>query len=367
MKQRPEVVKKWDDAFAARAADLLAFIRRHGRVPRVRSSDREERALAYWFVGNRALHRKGELPVGRSRMLRDVEEAWFQLSPVASDFRAAVRRVKAFTEVRGRLPLWDIRDEEACYSDLRHIRRLYCRGALSKAELGALRSIPGALKVTRKDPDARLAELQAWCAEHRRLPRQQFHKLKTSPAEEVEAGLGQWLYRHVNRSHEPVETPETAGRREAILALKETYPASGEVGEEIRAEAVVDFIVKSGRLPCVRREHKLYEYAFRIRNRYRHGGAFRPATVRMLDLTENLPNFLESQWDGELDRLIEFVSAHGRLPTASKQPGRGRPTTEHQLAKWLRRELGNEPTVTDPNRKERLTSLIATLQLPVAA
>lgn len=143
------------------------------------------------------------------------------------------------------------------------------------------------------------------------------------------------MYRHVNRRHEPLETAETVHIRDSIIALQDAYPASGKVIEEVRAAAVVDFIEKNGRLPQVRREHRLYEHAFAIRNRYRHGGAFRPATVRMLELTEALPNHLESQWDADFERLTDFVSIHGRLPVAVEKPGRGRPTTEHHLARWI--------------------------------
>lgn len=171
----------------------------------------------------------------------------------------------------------------------------------------------------------------------------------------------------VNRRHEPLETAETVHIRASIIALQDAYPAFGKVIEEVRAGAVVDFIEKNGRMPQIRREHELYQHAFTIRTRYRNGGAFRPATIRMLELTQDLPNHLESQWDADFERLTAFVGSRGRLPVAVGKPGRGRPTVEHQLAKWLSQETGEGATATDPTRKSQLAELIASVSLPIAA
>lgn len=305
-------------------------------------------------------------------MLDDAEKIWLRLpGPVPrvlaeGDFSGYARRVVAFYEKHGRLPGNTEPSEATDYQALRIVWRKYRHGELSRAEMRALRRFPGALRVTRKDPLPRLAELQAWCAEHRRLPRHTIRG-KTTAEATVEAGLGQWMYRHVNRRHEPLETAETVHIRESIITLQDAYPASGKVIEEVRAAAVVDFIEKYGRLPQVRREHELYEHAFAIRTRYRHGGAFRAATIRMLELTKGLPTHLESQWDADFDGLMAFAERHGRLPVAVEKPGRGRPTVEHQLAKWLAQETGEGATVTDPLRRSRLASLLSSVSLPMAA
>ncbi|ACL42005.1 hypothetical protein Achl_4054 (plasmid) [Pseudarthrobacter chlorophenolicus A6] len=175
------------------------------------------------------------------------------------------------------------------------------------------------------------------------------------------------MYRHVNRRHEPLETAETIHIRDSIIALQDAYPATGKVIEEVRAAAVVDFIEKNGRLPQVRREHELYQHAFAIRTRYRHGGAFRPATMRLLELTQDLPNHLESQWDADFQRLSVFVGSRHHLPAAAEKPGRGRPSVDHQLAKWITQETGDKATVWDPARRSKLFTLISSVDLPVAA
>lgn len=359
-------------SFDSRLAALLAFMAENGKRPNTKSRDHDERALACWFLRQRQRRDEGKLRPERAQMLDDAAKAWLQLpGPVPmvraeGDFSGYARRVVAFSEKHDRLPGHTNPGEATDYQALKTVWRHYRLGTLSQAELKALRRIPGALKTTRKDPLPRLAELQAWCAKHGRLPR---HTLrgKTSPDAATEAGLGQWMYRHVNRRHQPLETAETVHIRDSIIALQDTYPASGKVIEEVRAAAVVAFIEQNGRLPQVRREHELYEHAFAIRTRYRHGGAFRTATLRMLELTADLPDHLESQWDADLDRLAAFMDSHGRLPVVVWKPGRGRPTVEHQLAKWLTRETGVHATVTDPLRQSRLAALISRASLPVAA
>lgn len=329
----------------------------NGKRPQAHSADPLERAVACWFLRQR--QKRNKLSPERAQLLAAAETVWLQTPGKAprvlsqGDFSGYTRRVLSFYEKHGRLPGIQDPKEGTDYAALRTVRSYYRHGKLSQTETKVLRRIPGALKVTRKDPLPRLAELQAWCAEHGRLPR---HTLrgKTTAVEDVEAGLGQWMYRHVNRRHEPLETAETVHIRDSIIALQDAYPASGKVIEEVRAAAVVDFIEKNGRLPQVRREHELYEHAFAIRTRYRHGGAFRAATIRMLELTEDLPTHLESQWDAGFDRLTAFVDRHGRLPVAVEKPGRGRPTVEHQLAKWLTQETGEGATVTDALRQSKL-------------
>lgn len=133
-------------------------------------------------------------------MLDDAEKIWLQMpGPVPKvlaegDFSGYTRRVVSFYEKHNRLPGHTDPNEDADYQALRIVWSYYRHGKLSQAEAKALSRIPGALKVTRKDPLPRLAELQAWCAKRGRLPRHTIRG-KTTPEEDVEAGLGQWMYR----------------------------------------------------------------------------------------------------------------------------------------------------------------------------
>jgi len=54
----------------ATCAELAAFLAAKGRVPRYRTSDESERALAAWVHKQRHLYRRGELPAQRVEALR---------------------------------------------------------------------------------------------------------------------------------------------------------------------------------------------------------------------------------------------------------------------------------------------------------
>lgn len=58
--------EKW----IARLARLRAFLHIEKRMPRYRSSDPTERALAAWVHKQRYLHRRGKLPANRVAALR---------------------------------------------------------------------------------------------------------------------------------------------------------------------------------------------------------------------------------------------------------------------------------------------------------
>ncbi|WP_422758924.1 helicase associated domain-containing protein [Paenarthrobacter sp. C1] len=350
------------DWFKFRIEDLMKFLEVHGRRPRRNCTDKHESSLASWVATQRSRVRRGEVAGDQLQALKTVLRLYDTVPSTAARNRAEnlsapARDIVRFHGTHGRLPSYLDPGEMPVYSQLRVIRRRLLDGVLSSPDKRALDAIPGVLKTVRQDPMKRLVELRKWCKTHQRLPRHSFWR-KTTADEDIEAGLGQWMYRHVNRRHEPLETAETIHVRDSIITLQDTYPASGKVIEEVRAAAVVDFIEKNGRLPQVRREHELYQHAFRIRTRYRHGGAFRKATLRMLELTEGLPNHLESQWDTDYDRLAAFISSHGRLPVAVAKRGPGRPSTEHQLATWLSLQTGGDGMGDGP-RRSRLAALIS--------
>lgn len=376
-RETPDPRLQAEAVYAERLAEVTAFIEAHGRRPSPRSTDSDEHRIGVWIKRQRSAMVRGVLPPARLEMMAAIEESFWAVPRSAGRGKrtprrarpgrqvAAVRRVREFYETHGRLPDYKVKAEITDYQNLTKVRSSFRHGKLSAADLEAMRGIPGVLKIVRLDPAVRLAELQAWCAANGRLPR---HSLERRPnaVEVVEVRLGQWMYRHVNRRHEPVETPETAATRDAIMALRDAYPAAGEFRDELRAQQIVDFIEKTGRMPAVRSEHVLYENAFRLRAKYRFGGAHHPATVRMLELIDGLPNFLDSQWDGQFVRLRTFVDAHGRLPAAVKRSGPGRPGTEYLLTVWLERESGQGATVADPARRQRLSDLIDSCATPRA-
>lgn len=362
-----------DEQFAAVIQEVIDFMAEHGRRPRFSGGTVEERGIALRFAHWRRVTERGDLRPQRKQLMHTALKAFNALPDRSPNIeRPAGRSLEAhqvisFFEVHGRLP--DYKTEATPYCYLRMVRSSLRHGTLSPVDVRALKTIPGVLKVTRREKLGRLAELQAWCANHGRLPRSDFHR-DTTPEESVEAGLGQWMLRHVNRSrHESLETPETVHIRASILALRDAYPATGKVREDVQASAVTDFIQKFGRMPYVGRkhEHQLYQWAFKIRTVYRHGGAHRPAVVRMLELTEGLPDHLESQWDGVYAQLEEFVARQGRLPAAQRAAGRGRPSTESVLTEWLAREAGDLATVTEPSRQAKFAALLDSVALPRAA
>ena len=58
-----------DGAWYTRAEDLRGFIAKHKRMPRIRTSDDFERALAYWYSRQRTAARDGLLPPARADAL----------------------------------------------------------------------------------------------------------------------------------------------------------------------------------------------------------------------------------------------------------------------------------------------------------
>jgi hypothetical protein len=60
----------WDDDWDGREEDLRAFVHLHGRLPRTRSDEPDERHLAKWTARQRQLDAKDELPYARATAFR---------------------------------------------------------------------------------------------------------------------------------------------------------------------------------------------------------------------------------------------------------------------------------------------------------
>ena len=58
-----------EQRFRARAAELGAFYREHGRTPRLHAEDPVERSLGVWFYEQRRAARRGKLDQERIRIL----------------------------------------------------------------------------------------------------------------------------------------------------------------------------------------------------------------------------------------------------------------------------------------------------------
>ncbi|ACL42004.1 hypothetical protein Achl_4053 (plasmid) [Pseudarthrobacter chlorophenolicus A6] len=136
----------------------MAFMDEKGKRPHPKSSDHAERALGCWFLRQRQMREKGQLNPERTKLLDDAQNAWLQLpGPVPrvlseGEFSGYARRVVSFYQKHDRLPGYTDPKESTDYQALQIVRRHYRQGMLSRAEQKALRPIPGALKVTRKDP-----------------------------------------------------------------------------------------------------------------------------------------------------------------------------------------------------------------------
>ena len=351
----PGLLKEPGSCHEAALEALDRWCAETGRLPVQRSGDSAERRLhGAWERVRKNYERLGPDLQKKADLL---SQAYKQQARSRRGGPAALpaglyeaANLAEFHASHGRLPVFGVEGEERGYNHLRKLRNYKLKGTISQEALHAAEAVPGVFDFVRKDPQVQLVRLKAWCAEHGRLPRVGAAETDQSALEEME--LGRWMYRHVHRRHDPVETAETQGTRDAILGLQEQYPSLSDQRRGLRARAVLDFVAASGRLPELGQESALYHDCFRIRQRWPRGLAPLKVISEMIAATEGLPDHQHSQWDGLLRGLESFVCEHGRLPSFGRKPQVT--MQEKRFALWLEtaREIG------DPARVAKLDAVL---------
>lgn len=348
-----------------RAAAYIAWINRTGMVPSAVTPDEEERRLHGIYLYLRRKDRNPAEAAAFASMQAARTETYNRRRAEGARRRGfkpkglmSARRIRAFYDRHGRLPLNRNVNERDLYGVLRNLRHQRKVGELSHEALTVLESIPGATTVVRLPPLPELEKLEAWCAEHRRLPRMDIPR-GTTEADKLEVHLGCWSYRHVNRRHNPRETAETRMIRGRILALREKYPPHSAVKASAEAREVLEFIESSGRLPNWRRDSLMYLKASWIKGTFSgKPGHYGPDIAACVSALEGLPKAAESRWDGWFEDLRKFIGKEGRLPEFEYTGG-----LEKKLAQWL--ETADE--IQDAGRVQRLNEVLGQFGIPRAA
>lgn len=331
----------------------FAWIGKNGSVPSTVSTDPAERAVAVSFrnfrgKGQAITSGEPELTAAQAEVAPGKpRRATKRRSSTPLGVPTAIR-IADFYEANGRLPLNRNQSEKPLYSSLRNMRYRAKHGLLAPEALKIVSSIPGFSTVVRLPPLPELEKLEAWCGTHGRLPRHTI-KSRTTDAEELEQHLGRWLYRHINRRHDPVETSETQMIRDQILALQDLYPQTNKANAVLRANTILQFIEKAGRLPDLAHEPELYRQCFALKRRFADSARTGDAINTVLEATSELPSHLESQWDARMSDVEAFVQAHGKLPARGSKGA-----VERSLIRWLYAA----GMVQDPVRVSRLDSIL---------
>lgn len=334
------------------AVAYFAWISKNGSVPSTASTDPAERAVAVSFRNFRGKER------ARTSDEPDLKAPALTEVALAKPKRAAKRRsltplgrstsirIADFYEANGRLPLNRNPSEQSLYTSLKNMRHRAKHGLLPPETLKIVTGIPGFSTVVRLPPLPELDKLEAWCETHGRLPRHTVQN-RTTDAEEFEQHLGRWLYRHIHRRHDPVETSETQMIRDRILSLQDTYPQTNKANAVLQAAAILRFIEEAGRLPDLAHEPELYRQCFVLKRRF--ADTTRPGETigAVLEATSELPSHLESQWDARMSDVEAFVQSHGKLPARGSKDA-----SEKSLSRWLY----TAGLVQDPVRASRLDS-----------
>ncbi|MCC3292507.1 hypothetical protein [Arthrobacter sp. zg-Y1110] len=339
-----------------RAASYINWISRTGLVPSRVSPDPAEKFLysSYLYLKGKDRTAAEEEALASMTGARDaVRKSLSDSGKPRRSFKPrgmqAARRLAAFHEANGRLPLNRIESERKLYEALRNLRHRHSVGELSSEAVEVLSGIPGVFTVVRRPPLPELEKLEAWCAASRRMPRYDILNRSTE-AEKLEEHLGRWLYRHVHRRHNPVETDETRMIRNRILALQDTYPPTSAVKADREAQEILEFIQDAGRLPDLHHEPILFWNASHLRWAYSgKAGKFGAAIRQCLSAIEELPSAVNSRWDGWFADLQDSVRTEGRLSPAAVGG------TRRELAAWL----ASAPAIADPARAARLDEFLA--------
>ncbi|MCC3299782.1 hypothetical protein [Arthrobacter caoxuetaonis] len=338
-----------------RASNYISWMSFKKVVPSDRSPDPLERSLAYTYATLRSKQDRSEAEETAFREMtaarvavREVRaEAGLPRRSFKSKGMVTALRIETFYREKGRLPLASRDDERKVYGDLRNLRHRRTVGELPADTVAVLEQIPGALAVVRRPPLPELEKLEAWCAANKRMPRHDINN-RSTPEEDLEVHLGQWLYRHIHRRPSAKETDTTRTVRERIFTLQDTYPPASAVKASAEARQVLDFIDREGRLPDRHRDTLLYAQARRVRHTYTaRKGRFGADIAEFLAATSELPNPAESTWDGHFAEVREFTAANGRLPLIHSGPA-----PERRLAEWL----AVAPYVDDAGRRDALES-----------
>lgn len=335
-----------------RLKSVADWYEKNGRAPSKHSEDLAERRLYEWW---------GDAKRSYSTLSPDAKERADQLIRAYRQQQGGQPRglgqaaqVARFYAANGHLPRFNVDGEQSDYARLRRLRHYKLNGLISREAIEAVKDVPNVFKNVRKSPDAQLLKLEEWCREHGRIPR--FCQPKEDgPVPEEEARLAQWMYRHVHRRHDPVETPHTQDRRQRILELRDRYPMHHEHLHGQKSVLILDFIASKGRLPDLVNEPELYKLCVRLRLRWQKGGSRVAAINDMLEATAALPDHLHSQWDGRLRKLEEFMGEFGRLPRPRSGCGTACEPGEVQLGRWT----ATADQIDDPIRRQRLAALVS--------
>lgn len=338
-----------EERFEQRAGEVLAFLKEHHRLPYVKSSDPRERGMRFWLNHQTACHKLGELSPRRERIISKILKATEEqaLSP-------GVAVIVSFQERNGRMPDHLDPEEYLIYARVIKARRRYRDGVLSAKDIRALASIPGLLEPVRQDWNVQLKRLQEWCRRSGHLPRHTIRVTEKSRDQAIEQGLGQWMYRAVNRRPGAKETTETVAIRNAVLELRRQYPSYSMAPLELGSNRVLEFIQANDRLPYARgAEARLYRDALAVKSAPQ-GRELGPKAAGLLDLVGSLPDRTESEWDSWFEEVGNFALKYGFVPL----PGNCKGQPQLRLAKWVARESGPGATVTDPIRARSLRELL---------
>ena len=327
-------------AWDTRVAELEAFVANHGRFPKLGRAS-EEHSLAQWVKRQRRTMRNEKLSADRIARLESVP-GWVWSTPNAT-WDARLAELEAFAANHGRFPKPLSASGEHPLAQWVIQQRFAMRNErLSTDRIARLESVPGWVWGRQNAAwDTRLAELEAFAADHSRLPK---HGMKS------EEQLAQWMSRQRKAMRNEKLSTDRITRLESIpgwvwSALNAAW--------DTRVAELEAFVVDHGRFPKNGRasEEQLAQWV----NQQRRAMRNEKLSVERIARLESIPGWvwsaLNAAWDARFAELEAFVADHGRFPKNGR-------ASEEQLAQWVklqRSAMRNEKLSTD--RVARLESV----------